>query len=361
MRPDGIQRNLKPLVGWSLLGFAVTLLCGLGLASRGTLFRPEFWIEWTLALREFGGGISHLAIAGAIREDPAAGFFLGVMFVCYLFAVCRAVREWCSRELTPRHLIIGLVGLYGLETLMLFIGRSHPFNLHHPCAPFCVVLVSFLFEIHESARRAGLVSMKHRRRFLLSAALDKVPSIGVYVLLFIIFVHPTFLNYPNVYRWLVQDQWTSLQIPDENYIFLSRRDCPLPDKLRKEVKDFRAVTAAIREVSEGGRRSVAVVDGYETAYLVETDLRPYFRYCPVIPNLLLEKQLATVKQTLIDNPPDYVVVPTTAPEIIPGIPAGYEYRSIMEVVERHYSLDRRVARKAIYRRQGLDGQSNSER
>ena len=329
-------------VGATLLSFSATLLLGLGLASRGTLLQPEFWAEWTATLRTYGTGLNNLPIASMVQDDSAAGFFLMVMLLCNLFVVCRMLQEAVFR-LTPRHLlrprlprnlsavkrqansvgtagiaaqsgavtaseriVVGLVGLYGLETLLLFVGRSHPYNLHHPSIPFCVVLVGVLAEICGTASQKLVVFENYGRRFLFRAAIVAAPCIIAYVLLSLVCVHPAFQSYPNVLQRLGQGWRSDSHISDENYLFFSLRDCPLPDGSRGHVADFRAITAAMRELSEGGRRNVAMIDSFETAYLVEADLRPCFRYSPVIHSLIFKDQAKVIERQLADNPPDYV-------------------------------------------------------
>lgn len=340
-------------IGCPLLTFAVTLLLGLSLASRGTLTQPEFWDGWTITIRTYGTGLNNLPIARMLQDNAAGSFFLIVMLVCNLFVACRMLQEAVFRTLTPQHLIVGLVGLYGLEALLLFVGRSHPYNLHHPSIPFCVVAVCLMVEICRTIGRKLLISESRCKQVLFRASLATAPCLVAYVLLLLICAHAAFQNYPNVFWQLGRNGWNNSRIPDENYLFLSRHDCPLPDGSRGHVADFRAITAAMRELSDGGQRSVAMVDCFETAYLVEADLRPYFLYSPVIHSVMFKEQAEPVERQLVENPPDYVFLPTAPPRTVPGIVAEDVYRGIFDVIRRHFTLDRNVANMAVYRRQGL--------
>ena len=42
-------------------------------------------------------------------------------------------------------MLLATVAAYGLALLLLFVNRSHPFNLCHPMVPFAVVLTALVF------------------------------------------------------------------------------------------------------------------------------------------------------------------------------------------------------------------------
>lgn len=343
---NGSPRPVRRFAGWTMLGLAITLLGGLAIASRGTLLRPEFWMGWTESLRLFNDGFGHMPILGAVQGDRTSFVLLMVMLLAYLFAVGRMLQEFGCRRLTPEHLLVGLMGAYGFAVLLWFIGRSHPYNLHHATIPFCIVLTSFVVEICNAVRRRTTVFRPSGEGVLAKAIWEIVPLACAYGLLVGICVHPTFQSYPNVLRWLVEDRMKHGGVPDENYLFSSRRDGALPDEFREDIVRFKTVTAMMRTLSDGGRKSVALIDSWDTPYLVEADLRPHFRYSPVVASLLFQNQLEFLERQIVDDPPDYLLLPTTGWDVrVEAI-----HQSILSTVQRHFTVDRNVGNMVVYRR-----------
>lgn len=342
-------RSVGGFVALALLGFSTVLICGLTIASRGTLLRPEFWLGWTESLRIYNHGFSHLPVAGAIAKDWKVALLLVLMLTFYLFAVSRACQEFACRRLSPGHLIVGLIGAYGLAILLLFIGRSHPYNLLHTSIPFCIVLTSLAVESYDGVWPSTTGAKPPDQQALWCATRSIVPVGFAFAALLGIYLHPAFENYPNVRWWLHQKLTarTSLAATD---LFASRRDGPLANDLREDVLSFRAVTSTMRELSDSGRKSVAMIDGADTAYLVEADLRPHFRYSPVIASLAFNFQVELLANQISDQPPDYLLLPLEAPMMIYGVRAEDTHQRLLAVVQTHFTFDRQVATMAVYRR-----------
>ena len=62
---------------------------------------------------------------------------------------------------------------------------------------------------------------------------------------------------------------------------------------------------ALPRLANGGRHSVAVVAQGDTPLLLLADAAPYFRYSPL--QLVHQRQVASVEQTIIDHPPDFIL------------------------------------------------------
>ena len=342
-------RSVGRFVALALLGFFSVLICGLAIASRGTLLRTEFWLGWTESLRIYNHGFSHLPVAGAIAKDWKVALLLILMLTSYLFAVSRACHEFACRRLSPGHLTVGLIGVYGLAILLLFIGRSHPYNLLHTSIPFCIVLTSFAAETYEAVWPGATGAKSPELQALWGATRSIVPVGLAFAALLGIYLHPAFASYPNVGWWFHQ-QLGARASPDANYLFASRRDGPLANNLRKDVSNFQAITSTMRELSDSGRKSVAMIDGADTAYLLEADLRPHFRYSPVIANLAFNHQVDLLAKQIGDHPPDYLLLPLEAPMMIYGVRAEDSHQRLLDVVQTHFIFDRQVATMAVYRR-----------
>jgi len=327
--------------------FAVALT-GLCIASRGNLFHARFWSQWLEAVVEYGGGISDLPIADAI-DNWRCYLILILVLVSYLLAIVWMLGRLWFRKATAEELITGLVAMYGMATLMLFVGRSDPPYLRNVSIPYCVVLTRLLLVAYANVEEKILALFVPERRARLRRVLQAGPWLATAMLLMTLPCNADFLDYPGYFSTCLANRWTANSAVDDDYLFLSRRDAPLDPDRRGDVADFRAVCAAIRELSERGK-TVAMLDMDDTEYLVEADIRPYFRYSPVLQTVLTKNQVQSVEQVLIDHPPDYVFYPAASPLTLFHVTADDVYLDIRKVIREHFVLDKRVAGMEIYRR-----------
>ena len=152
------ERPKADAKGWlcSTLAFystaGLTLLALLLAASRGTLFTGAFWHGWVEALVAYaGGGVGALPIA----ELPDAPLILFMIMVAtylavILYAAVRALHGNASRNLV----LLATLAAYGLASLLIFVSRSHPFNLCHAAIPFAVVLTALIAQGHAVLERS---------------------------------------------------------------------------------------------------------------------------------------------------------------------------------------------------------------
>ena len=158
--------------------FAVAL-AGLSIASRGTLFQAKFWSKWLEAVFEYGGGISDLPIADAI-VGWRGYLILSLVLVSYLVAIVWMFQRLWFRTVTAEELITGLVAMYGMATLLLFVGRSDPSYLRNVSVPYCVVLMRLLLVayawVEDKTAALFLPERRARVRKLLKPALGWRPA-----------------------------------------------------------------------------------------------------------------------------------------------------------------------------------------
>ena len=342
-------RQAKGFILCVALSFAVVLLLGLAIASRGTINRAEFWIGWTESLRLYADGHGHLPIGGATKDRDAYALLILMLF-CYFFAVGRTLEAMYKKTLSPEGLLVGMISLYGLATFTWFIGRSHPWNMHHAAIPFCMVLTIYLASMYAAALKNAGKLLPAQRHPLLHWSLGLLPSACVCLVLIALLVSPAFQTYPNLLRWTLQDRFLEPKIPDGCYLFASRRDAPLPDQFQPEIAKFRTVADTLRELSENGRNRVAMIDYADTHFLVEADLCPYFRYSPVLANMLYWKQVDLVEQQIINDPPDYLLFPSEAPLSLYRSPLTDVYESLKKTIGGRFIFDRRVYDVDVYHR-----------
>ena len=102
-------------------------------ASRGTLFTGAFWRGWVEALVMFGAsGVGALPIA-ELPEVPLM-LFLAVVAL-YLGVFAYAALRGLHGQASGGDILLAALSAYGLAVLLLFVGRSHPYNLAMPRSP----------------------------------------------------------------------------------------------------------------------------------------------------------------------------------------------------------------------------------
>ncbi len=94
----------------------------------------------------YSGGF-FAALPGEKRIERPEGFYLlrlMAILTTYSFATAVAVFRFITRRLEATDIVMAMVAAFGLGTLVLFINRSHPFNLYHPIIPFCILAVFYV-------------------------------------------------------------------------------------------------------------------------------------------------------------------------------------------------------------------------
>jgi hypothetical protein len=266
---------------------ATTLLALLFGASRGTLFTGTFWQGWVEALVAYaGGGITALPIA----ELPDAPFiFFMIMVASYLalivYAGARALHGNASRNVV----LLAALAAYGMALLLLFVNRSHPFNLCHATVPFAVVLTALISQSHAALER------RLPRSTLPYALLS-----GLVVLLL---TKAEFLRYPSFFRS------NSIAAPSgEVSLRLYPPDiCGLPQTHEGFVREFQEVAAAIQALAPDGK-GVAILDFDDTPLYNTANLCPWSRYASILYMALTQKSLDGIRNDLITKAPRHVVI-----------------------------------------------------
>lgn len=334
-----IPREARASTGWALLGLALVLPAGLAIASRGTLLRPEFWSGWFEALISFPGGIGQLPIRDA-GVDGRAHLLLTLMLVTYLFTLLRGLEQLSRKALDATALTCGTVALYGLATLLLFIARSHAFNLHHVCIPFCILVIAGL----ASAQREALERIDHETsgatKSLLRLGLEVAPVALAGLLLIGLTTDGEARVYPSLLRSVLASEPNPARVPPFQYLFASREDVALPPSYQEEIATFRATADAVRSLSDGGRHTVALVGQADSPCLLEADVGPYFRYCPLFDNLLWKEQVESIARILRSNPPEFLVM--TREDRMRQSDFAAPYRALAGVIRDRFELQKSV-------------------
>jgi hypothetical protein len=311
---------------------AVTFLCGLALASRGSLFRRDFWHGYLEPIVNYSSGVSSLPISTGPQLKWLVAFSL--ITIVYLSFVAALLDGLIRRSVGPLRLLGGCLAAYGLGTLLQFVNRSAYQNLFHGIIPFCVLTVGLLAE---AGRRIGERAKTSRAR--LAAFL--IPCATLVLVSFGYMINPVVRQYPSLLGRL-------FAVPE------ARGLSPLkdvrgvaPDK-EGFVRACRAITKRVAEFKAMGR-SVAVVDWSDSMFYAASGVAPADRYCPLLPALLMKKQIADAKARFADRSFDYVVMLEKEQS---GQRCADAYEAFRAVVDRNYALQERIGEYGIWRIRG---------
>ena len=287
------ERRAVSAKGWLLppLAFcstvAVALLPLLLYASRGTLFSPAFWRGWCEALdmyaRQGGGAIP-------IAELPDAPFIFFILIVTlYLAVVAYAVVMGWHKSAAKGTVLLATLAAYGLAVLLLFVNRSHPYNLCHATVPLAVMLTALIFQGYKVLECRLPTSS-------LSYAL-----LGSLVLLLLIKVE--FRRYPSFLSSIFANTPSGGVSLTENPAEISG----LPPAFGKVAREFQDICAAIRALAPDGK-GIALLDLYDTLLYSAANACPWSRYTSVFEMTLTQQTLEDIRNELVMRSPRWVVI-----------------------------------------------------
>ncbi len=317
-----LKGQCAALLAFIAAGCAV-LLPLLGHASRGTLFRRAFWSGWVEALTQYGGG--GMGSIPFTELPPTALSFFAVIMLTYLAVIGCVLARWLYGALRRDDALLAGISAYGLAVLLVFVSRTHAYNLCHATVPFVIVLIVLL------ARAEAAFGWMRRAAF---------PHVALCGMLFEIVAQPAFRDYPNWFK--------AVPAPGEN---LSLIDNPadvsgLPHQFLAKVQQFRAVSAGIRNISAEGH-SVAILDADDANLYHAADTVPWTRYASLFYTILTTRDLDAVRSRLLDNPPDYVVTmgkPADQPKEFEAV-----WRTLYQTVRERYTIEKTVESYEFWR------------
>jgi hypothetical protein len=334
-------RRAEP--GWStrsVLRFALGAAGGFMLiagacftwANQGQVPDGAFWRGLTESIFVYGGGIGNLPIARAISGNGATALLLLAMLATYVRSTGVALCACWSSRVSARQAVRATIAVYGMGTLLIFVGRSHEQNLMHVTIPWCLLLA-------ESAASAATAPHRPPRlRWTFTLAMG---------LIIFIAVQAATIRYPN----LVDGVAGLLDVATNNRPrWTDAAGDQLPAEPAVHLAEFRFASDAIRKVSGGGRRSVAVIAFNDTAYLLEAGVAPYFRYSPVLANLLFKEQVDGITRRLAEAPPDWIFLSTIDHASVGDAQLTDSTSVIRHAIEPAYDLLGGAGQFAVYRR-----------
>lgn len=266
---------------------AVTLLLLLSYATRGTLFTRAFLRGWLEALMQYGGwGVGALPMAG-LGDAPVMVFM--IMVLVYLAVIAYAAIRWLNSIAGKDEVFLATVSGYGLALLLLFVSRSHPYNLCHPAIPFAIVLTTLFFQLSK-----GLAPWLRQPSF---------PFVWTGGLILLLLTTPTFLRYPSVLHSFFAGT------PHGGLSLISNPTdvSGLPPDSESYVRGFNSLVSAIQTIASDGK-DVGILDADDTNLYYAAHVRPWSRYSPLFQMALTRQLVDNIRNDLIERPPKHVMI-----------------------------------------------------
>ena len=324
-RPSGMRASLFPLVLFYGTA-AATLLPLLLYASRGALFTQAFWRGWAEPIVRYGAwGVSALPMA-ELPDDSI--IFFAVMFAVYLAVLGYTIIRSLRRIAASDEVLLATVAAYGLALLLLFVNRSHPYNLYHPAVPFAIVLTALMVQ----GRRA-LASVLRYSSF---------PYVLAGGLILLLLTKAEFLRYPSLLR-------SFFDPPARGGLSLLSNPTDisgLPPEAAGFVQEVNNLVSATRIIAAS--KDVAILDFDDTLLYYAANLRPWSRYSSLFHLALTKKAIGDIRNDLIERPAKCVIIRGENSRR----PANWEFvwSPLYELVKSRYVLHETVGHYEIWLR-----------
>ncbi len=318
-------RQLSLALQCVALALAVSLPM-LWIAGRGTLLQSAFWSGWLESFLAYGGGFGALPIA---LVPPSTLLLFALVLVLYLSMICVSLLKLPLRNNTPENVFLACLSTYGLATLMLFIGRSHPYNLFHVSVPFSIV-AAVTFARWSQSRVQSLTDASQRA----TPPTGQVLSLGTYLPLGALVAATLFLVTTTSFRkypGFLQSFFLAKQ-PAGFCLLKEEKDLSgLPAEAKEYAAMFDAVINRLKEAAASGK-TVAVLDDADPIFYLASDTAPWSRYSPLFPMLYTHALVDQLVSQVAERGPDVVVIRS-------NLIQSDVWRAFHETVEKHYRLD----------------------
>ena len=279
------------------VSYFVVCTAGLLVASRGTMWQVRFWTGYFEALLEYGSGFGALPISSLMIEPVDVALFFVILMI-YTLTVSRAFSGFIRGSLTDRDRVLAFIATMGFGTLMLFINRSHPYNLFHPIVPACVLVTVCFSSRFPDVGGVTTVGQWFKRRRGVSVA-------GI-ILCGILLMNPKVWDYPSV---VSRVGWSLAGVPNR----------PQSANLNALIAKARTIADPLRKLDRLNR--VAFVGEDPTVWLMTLDRAPMGRYCPAV--LINQRQVNRMLDDFHRLRPQVVIV-TTYPSLFGVIPEYFD-------------------------------------
>jgi hypothetical protein len=173
--------------------------------------------------------------------------------------------------------------------LLLFVNRSHPFNLCHAAIPFAVVLTALLFQGWKALEQV----VPH----------SSLPYALLGGLVLLLLTKAEFQRYPNLLGSLFANTPSGGVALRVNPSDISG----LPQAYEDFAHEFQGICSAIHSLVPDGK-DVAILDPHDTALYSAANACPWSRYACLFHMASTEESLDGIRDDLIARSPRYVVI-----------------------------------------------------
>lgn len=320
-------RRAATIAGASILVYILALV----IASRGTIFSALFWRGYLEAILSYSGGFGAIPMANMGFSRDTLMFVISIAMLLATSAYCAACT--IKRSATPEIVTLGLVSTFGIANLFLFVNRSHPFNYYHVVIP--VVITGVCIAGLVGRRLERMLESSSARRFWRVAGLLPLAYIPLALTTLVVAKYAVVQSASYTGRWYPARVYPSLwkAALGEKRSNVSPLAPELPDILKygydqRDAPTIRQVLARLESLRTDGK-SVAIIYDRDTMYYLAAGLCPWFRYCPFLRSIVTHEALARMVTDFVAQPPDYALIPTTAPPRAPE--AWLAFRKALEV------------------------------
>jgi hypothetical protein len=324
---DGKRGRLFDLASFGAASLA-TLVVALVVASRGSILSGEFWSGWLESILEFGQGFISTPLSTG--PDVATVLIFVVAFFTYMAFFSNAVAGLITKRSTQQVLFNGLLALYGLLTMLQFLGKS---DLFHYRLTIPLVVIGCNVAGRALDRRQSADSTGRPRGLALPAAVVLTICLAVLLAPKAMLVEPIGL-YPSP-AWNL----LSAKAPDGVCLSTEPRDiCGLSPELKEPAAEFREVSREVAGLAESGK-TVAVIGETGSLPYLKSGSAPWGRYPRLFVDTITKEKLEGLVDALRRDPPDYVFLrlPTESALMaaVPGDTGGLsdeDYRQFYRAV-----------------------------
>lgn len=309
---------------------------GLFIASRGTMFSPEFFEGWLEGIRLLGNGISSEPIA---KSGPRA---LAIFVAMVSLSICSMLLPILRRRPGRMGFLdryMGCWGAYAWCSIVLFVNRSHEWNIFHCILPSGVLAAYLARSILDRSLEIAALARPGSAVWLTSLIRRGAPGLALVIALAALWARPAFRGYPNL--WNRPERPTSLG----KDLCLMPGVCGFPEGAAEKVREFHAVTELMAEYWASGQ-SVEIIHRSDPLFYLASGCPPLDRYSPLLENLFTKQQLAGAIDRFRRRKTPHVLI---LEHVDPKFLIHEAWSAYRDILTADYEIEKRIGGFEVWR------------
>ncbi len=292
--------EFKRLLFHSIVTFIMsffTISGGFILASQFQIFQHDFWVGLFEGMTQFAGGISYTLMTPYKSDLLLVRFMFYVGL--YIFPTGVLFNQLFQKRIKALDIFLSSIGIYGLLTLLIFLGRSKPGNLIYPTIPFWLLLMVYMLQFSEYIYLT-ILRLRQRFRQLVNMLRWSLPLTILLIVILLMVDDPTYRNYSNYLNIHLPGFLDSI-----NLNRCSPYTCDLSAEHFATKQEVENIAQKMRKEMIRGK-DVAVFDDWDALFAINMDSYPKFRYRPA--EIFNKKQLALIINQINTISAAYIVI-----------------------------------------------------